>query len=217
MASSIFLIRKNLQWARYDDVTDITLGGLSTRYTSVTGVAATDVITVTGSAPSDWQTVIFKDLSGGSGLTSGTVYYVRDSSGSTFKVAATIGGAAIDFTTTITDGEAWITTDEMRVWSAEYRDIFNSSVANTESTSTVHWANLYRGELDAAADIEASDANSVVFRQSDEVMHRALRQTFLAKTHWRFDRGADIAPRYLYAEWASGDIIADNAPETNPA
>lgn len=40
-------------------------------------------------------------------LTPGTVYYVRDSTGRTFKLAATLGGAAIDLTNTGT-GEHYI-------------------------------------------------------------------------------------------------------------
>lgn len=50
--------------------------------------------------------------------------------------------------------------------------------------------------------------------KSDELSHTALRQSLLKKTHWKFDRGASVAPRYLYAVWADGDIIADNPPDT---
>lgn len=40
------------------------------------------------------------------GLTEGTVYFVRDTSGDTFKLAATLGGSAIDLTS---DGTGFIT------------------------------------------------------------------------------------------------------------
>lgn len=71
---------------------------------SVTGDAATDVITATGHIYTSNQTVIFSTITGGAGLSANTVYFVRDISGSTFKVSATSGGAAINFTTNITAG-----------------------------------------------------------------------------------------------------------------
>ena len=71
---------------------------------SVTGDAATDVITATGHIYTANQTVIFSAITGGAGLSANTVYFVRDISGSTFKVSATSGGAAINFTTNITAG-----------------------------------------------------------------------------------------------------------------
>jgi hypothetical protein len=71
---------------------------------SVTGDAATDVITATGHIYTANQTVIFSAITGGAGLAANTVYFVRDISGSTFKLAATSGGAAINFTTNITAG-----------------------------------------------------------------------------------------------------------------
>lgn len=71
---------------------------------SVTGDAATDVITATGHIYTANQAVIFSAITGGAGLSANTVYFVRDISGSTFKVSATSGGAAINFTTNITAG-----------------------------------------------------------------------------------------------------------------
>lgn len=77
---------------------------------AITGDATTDVITCTGHGYSDAQRVVLLNLSGGAGLTGqsssvlGTVYYVRDASTDTFKLAATSGGSAIDFTTDITAG-----------------------------------------------------------------------------------------------------------------
>lgn len=77
---------------------------------NITGNATTDVITATAHGYSNSQRVVLLDLTGGSGLTGqstaqlGTVYYVRDATSDTFKLAATDGGAAIDFTTNITAG-----------------------------------------------------------------------------------------------------------------
>lgn len=47
---------------------------------------------------SDTQTIVFYGATPPGGLTEGAVYYVRDATTDTFKVAATSGGAAIDLT-----------------------------------------------------------------------------------------------------------------------
>lgn len=72
---------------------------------SCTGVASTDIITATGHIFTANQVVYFPALTGGSGLTAKTTpYYVRDISGDTFKVSASSGGAAVNFTTDISAG-----------------------------------------------------------------------------------------------------------------
>lgn len=80
---------------------------------NVTGVAATDVITtkdLNGVAVRHGllvgNRVVFSGLSGGTGLTSGTTYYVQSvPSDSTLKVSATRGGAAVNFSSDITAGK----------------------------------------------------------------------------------------------------------------
>lgn len=81
-------------------VTALTLA----RVRTVTGVAATDVLTSTSHGYTDTTPVVFDALAGGAPLVNGTTYYVRDSTTNTFKVAATSGGAAINVTTDITSG-----------------------------------------------------------------------------------------------------------------
>jgi len=77
---------------------------------AITGVAATDVITSTAHGFSDTQRIVIPHITGGAGLTAqsttalGTVYYVRDATTDTFKLAATSGGSAINFTTDISAG-----------------------------------------------------------------------------------------------------------------
>jgi hypothetical protein len=85
-----------------DYVTSLTLAAVGR--TGVTGVAATDVITLTGHGFADTQRVKFSAITGGAGLSAGTTYFVRDATADTFKLAATSGGAAINFTTDITAG-----------------------------------------------------------------------------------------------------------------
>jgi hypothetical protein len=66
-----------------------------------TAAASTDVFTAPGHTFDDGDQVVVVDT-GNSALPAGvaenTTYYVRDSSGATFKLAATLGGAAIDIT-----------------------------------------------------------------------------------------------------------------------
>jgi hypothetical protein len=73
---------------------------------NATGVASTDVITTSEAMFADGDKVVFTSLTGGTGLTAiESEYFVRDVSGATFKVAATLGGAAINFTTDITQAQ----------------------------------------------------------------------------------------------------------------
>jgi hypothetical protein len=72
----------------------------------VTGAQATDLLSAPGYRPVNGTPIVFDALTGGAGLSVNTVYYVRDAAadGTNFKVAATPGGAAINFTTDITAG-----------------------------------------------------------------------------------------------------------------
>ena len=77
------------------------LGGYAAkRYTFV---AATDVFTVTAHGYADTDMVVFINGTAPTGLTEGTVYFVRDATTDTFKVAATSGGSAIDVSGTPAD------------------------------------------------------------------------------------------------------------------
>jgi hypothetical protein len=71
----------------------------STKY--ITGVHGTDVITSNAHGQADGTPVICPILKGGAGLSTFTTYYVRDATTNTLKLAATLGGAAIDFTSDI--------------------------------------------------------------------------------------------------------------------
>lgn len=65
---------------------------------SFTADAGTDVITANAHGLSNGQTLRFKGADLPGGLVQVTVYYVRDVTTNTFKLAATGGGAAIDIT-----------------------------------------------------------------------------------------------------------------------
>ena len=64
-------------------------------------IATPAVITYSGSALSDGEAIVFESTGAlPTGLSIGTVYYVRNASGSTFNVSATPSGAVIDTTGT---------------------------------------------------------------------------------------------------------------------
>jgi hypothetical protein len=76
-----------------------------TAITGIAGEADTEVFTKTAHGLVDGDRVRFPALTGGSGLTADTGrYYVIDAAANTFKVSATVGGAAVNFTTDVTDG-----------------------------------------------------------------------------------------------------------------
>jgi len=73
----------------------------------ITGDAGTDVLTATGLpfTLENGNIVRFWSITGGTGLATGTSYYVVNVSGSTFQLSLTSGGAAIDFSSNITAGQ----------------------------------------------------------------------------------------------------------------
>lgn len=77
------------------------LGGFAMK--KYTFVAGTDVFTVLAHGYADGEMVVFINGTCPTGLTEGTVYYVRDATTDTFKVAATAGGTAIDVSGTPAD------------------------------------------------------------------------------------------------------------------
>ena len=72
---------------------------------AITGTESTNTINHAGHAFVAGDPITFSSLSGGAGLTNGTVYFVRDVVPSvSYSVSATTGGAAINFTTDIVSG-----------------------------------------------------------------------------------------------------------------
>lgn len=61
-----------------------------------------DVVSYASHGFTNGQQVVLVTATGGAGLTAGNVYYVRDVTAGTFKLAATLGGAAVDITTAYT-------------------------------------------------------------------------------------------------------------------
>lgn len=231
MAIDLYLIRKLGTFAPYENVESVTLtsNGIAD-YTGVTGVASTNVITVLNFTPQNGDAFFFTAKTGGSGLTTGATYYFGDVSGSTFKAyTAASGGTVVPLTTNITAGTIRVLTDDLRVWSAEFRDSFNDTGSfwyAYKSGVQTSWQ-LVEGQAGVSVLPNSLDptfftgttpydktqvaASAVTASITDEKTHTPLRQTLLKRTHWRFDIEG-FGP--LYATWADGDIIATNPPNT---
>jgi len=233
MAQDVYLYRKDRRWQKASKVIDVTMTSNQTAYAGVT--SAVNVITVPGASLINGQILTFGSVSGGSGVSVGVGYYIVGATGSTIaNLSLTPGGSVVAIGTAITAGTVIVSQPELSVWSSEYRDIFNNTntvFANPGATLplTTTAFNIDVALIPGAlAYAEVSDPNfpsigqvtgglataSATTSISDEINHVPLRQTFLKRSFWKFDRGASAAPRYLYAEYIQGDQILDNPPET---
>lgn len=225
MATSLFLCRKNGRFFKYDDVQAVSLTGAIETYSGVTGVSATNVVTISGATLSDGLQITFSQLSGGSNLTVNRTYFARDCSGATCKLAEYVGGTALSLGTDITDGNVTVQSDELKVWSSEYRDIFQTNatfgIPGSAGVTNYNCSTTLPGVGDPSVNgisvglsFNGVEAQNNLTNLSDEAAHAPLRQTFLSRTHWKFDMGSSVAPRYLYAEWLTGDAVTPNPPNT---
>lgn len=91
-------------------------------------VPSTDLIYSASHGYSDTNKIVFFNGTPPTGLTEGTVYFVRDAATDTFKVAATSGGAAIDLTGSASFGCVVCGITE---------DVYGSQGTHTLSTASV--------------------------------------------------------------------------------
>lgn len=89
------------QVSGFDYLSTLTFGARK----AATGVTSTDAITSTAHGYLDGDPVKFVSKTGGSSIVVGTTYYVRDKTANTFKIASTVGGAALDLGSDITVGQ----------------------------------------------------------------------------------------------------------------
>jgi hypothetical protein len=230
MPSDLFLYRKDRRWQKVSSVTEVTMTSNQTAYASVTGASATDIVTVTGATLVDGQILTLTAKTGGSGVSVGVGYYIINASGATAELSLTPGGSVVALGTDITAGAAIVSQPELSVWSSEYRDIFSSNIntggslpvgnmSGSVSSSgsfpgLVNITTANTGGVSGTSTTAGSSSTLTIVNESDEVAHMPLRQTFLKRSFWKFDRGSSVSPRYLYAEYLQGDQILDNPPET---
>jgi hypothetical protein len=222
MASNIYLIRKNgnPRSVQYTQVENVYLSGMRTAHAAVSGDAGTGVVTITGSTIADGMQIIFTSLTGGSGVSTGVAYFAVNSSGATCQLATTEGGSAIALGTNITAGSVIVVAQQMRVWSSEFRDIFTPDgikygelgLITSNSLKTMTAATV--SALTYTPGSPPQTSGPLATSDSDEIGHHPLRQTFVNRSFWVFDLGSSHQPRYLYAEYQPGDVIANNAPSS---
>jgi hypothetical protein len=102
--ATVIVARRGAGEITVSGASGVTIRSASTTFATVTGAASTDIVTATGSAFIAGQVVRFSSITGGTGLSASTDYYVISPSGTAFSLAATSGGTAINFTTDITAG-----------------------------------------------------------------------------------------------------------------
>lgn len=120
---------------------DVTFDATST-VTGTTGDASTNLLTKTAHGLVAGDRITFSSLTGGTGLLTGTAYYVISSglTSSTFKVSLTSGGAEVNFTTDLT-ASTWV----------------------KSSTKSGTWTNrgLYLGTFNAVIEVGAGSGTIV--------------------------------------------------------
>lgn len=218
MASELYLIRKDGRFAKFSKVEAVEL--TSGRFLAVfTGSIAGTTLTVT--AVSSGTIRVGMALS-----SSGTI-----SSGTTIAALGTGTGGTGTYIVNLSQTRASATltgavdTDSMQVWSSEFRDLgfsptlgfqgslidngyFEVSPVYVSETGSI---SASTSGVNPANKPQTAAANGRA-RLPDNISHHPLRQSLLFRTHWQFDRGASSAPRYLFATWERGDVIADNPP-----
>lgn len=217
MATTMYLIRENRQFVQYTGVVgSAELTGVASYFTTVTGTASNDTLTIPNNTLADGQPVYFQSLAGGSGLSTNTTLWVVNTSGNDLQLALTPGGAAIDFVTDITSAVLVAPFNDMFVWSAEYRDQFQTTMrqvptgGNTPSGEIIAPALI--GELGTTTGGGSSATTPTFDELSDEVSHAPLRQSPIKTTFWRFNIGTLVEPIYTFAQFMEGDAIANNPP-----
>jgi hypothetical protein len=74
-----------------------------TAKTGVTGVAATDLLTKASHGLTNGDLAVLTSVTGGTGLRANYPYYVVGVNGNDFQLSETSGGAAVNFSTALTD------------------------------------------------------------------------------------------------------------------
>lgn len=222
MPADFYLTRKtNGTWVKFSNVITVDRTGETRGYGSVTGNAGTNVLTVPGLMPLAGSSFVFTLLTGGAGAVTNKQYWVLTPTGSTFQFSESQGGAAVDFTTDITDATILYTTEEFRVWSAQYRNEFQTSLRNQASASTTNPSSeiLVPALLTSISTVNSGGTvttTPVYQYYADSVTGQPLRQTLLSVTHWKFGiayTSPNTGPPFAYAVWQDGDIVSNNPPE----
>lgn len=126
---------------------------------AVTGTQADDKILLAGHTLSNGDRVYFVFLSGGSGLSAGTIYFVRDVASGEFRLASVPGGTAINFSTDISAGSIRKVSGGAISGSCPTGGVYVSTITATNAASESGSREFVFGissEVSAAADVSAT-------------------------------------------------------------
>ena len=136
---------------------------------SATGANATEIFTSNAHGLVDGDAVYFSALTGGTGLTLGTTYYVITATTNTFQLSATFGGSAVNFTTDVTASTLYTpnttVTHTLYLTPNRYGEswMVERVTVNNTSTLKVPTASIYRGVLSPSSlvDVTQNGTNDV--------------------------------------------------------
>lgn len=146
-----------------------TIGGntIGVAASAVTGSAATDIISHAGHSFVADSPVYFSSLTGGTGLTVNTTYYVRTVvAGVSYQLAASAGGGAINFTSDITAANIR-TADKVGIAWGVYSGLGGSYVGETQPAANVNRLNAPTGLLLSGNSLIVADTNNYRVRSLD--------------------------------------------------
>jgi hypothetical protein len=163
---------------------------------AVTGTSSTHLINATAHGLPNGTAVAFTSLTGGTGLTAGTAYYVVTTATDTFQLSATPGGTPIAFSTDISAGTVTVIP-----W-----------IKVGSGTSTVYRLYVQLAAADDAFPGYPADETSA------DVLTRSETVQLLGEFEWQETNGLGVGPATIRSSsqsWAAllvRDLIANTSP-----
>lgn len=174
---------------------------------AVTGVAATDVISHAGHTFLDNDPIVFHSITGGAGITAGTVYFVRSSvAGVSYQISATTGGAALNFTTDIsagTVGRAFGTTGSNFVHKTGNLPALSGALLLTDSEDFAQPTGTGILSIDGFDCAFFCTANNLYLGPLSELTSGAVTWPSLASVNLLGTANEIVAPVPTYATWSN--------------
>lgn len=183
---------------------DLVLSITAPVQTGLTGVASTDIFTLTAHGFAIGDAVVIPTLFGGAGLTAGKRYYViaANFAANTFQLALTAGGAAVNYTTDVTAGST----------AAKFNNIGQvTAIGNVGSSRDLIDASAYG---DAYKDYvvgqqDGAEVEVEVALDPASTAHQALKTAYDAGVATRFGlshvaAGFDVAFPAMITEYTRG-------------
>ena len=154
--------------------------GIASPALAATSVASTDLFTTATHSYAAGDTVVFRDLAGGAGLTEGQRYFVIAAglTATVFAVSETLGGSSFDHTTNVTAGTVAAFRDVGQVTAlgeaGSARDLIDASAYGDD------WKDYVVGQQDG------NELDMEVAYDPADTQHTAVRTAYAAGTPTTF-------------------------------